>query len=460
MSFDVKEITNESIRLDTNNIINIKRIYIANYTSYIISESYNLYVCGYNNNGETGVGYSGQINTWTKIDIAGINNNVKEIITNNNSSSYLITLDNNLYVCGNNYSSQLGVDNVTNILTWTKINKIGINNNVKKVINNNNSSYLITLDNNLYVCGYNYFGQLGVGNTAGLAWTKIDIVGITDNVKEVINSDYSSYLITKDNNLYVCGYNYYGQLGLGNTNNTLTWTKITLSGIIDNVKEVIINNNSSYLITKDNNLYVCGSNNYGQLGVGDTYNRELWIKIDTVGITDNVASILKIDNGLFALITINKRIFYSGRDMYMRTGMYSYSNTMYTWTEDKAYSKFLFNDIELQNELQNFIINNINFSDMFIYNNMKFLKIGYNLYLINNDGSYTELNNLFNNNNVNTFIINNDNLLMYNENLLSGLYSFNFNERISNNNTETVNNTPKHFPSSIQSMDGVLFITE
>jgi len=133
---------------------------------------------------------------------------------------------------------------------------------------------------------------------------------------------------------------------------------------------------------------------------------------------------------------------------------------MYTWTEDKAYSKFLFNDIELQNELQNFIINNINFSDMFIYNNMKFLKIGYNLYLINNDGSYTELNNLFNNNNVNTFIINNDNLLMYNENLLSGLYSFNFNERISNNNTETINNTTNHFPSSIQSMDGVLFITE
>ena len=111
MSFDVKEITNESIRLDTNNIINIKRIYIANYASYIISESYNLYVCGLNNVGQLGLGdtinrmkyelieSTKENDSELPIDIN--NNNVKEVIINN-GSSYLITNDNNLYVCGSN----------------------------------------------------------------------------------------------------------------------------------------------------------------------------------------------------------------------------------------------------------------------------------------------------------------------------------------------------------------------
>ena len=62
-----------------------------------------------------------------------------------------------------------------------------------------------------------------------------------------------------------------GQLGLNNRDNVYYYTQ---NIFFNNVLNIYTNNHSqsTYVITNDNKLYVCGSNESGQLGLG-TYSK-------------------------------------------------------------------------------------------------------------------------------------------------------------------------------------------
>ncbi|MGX4236244.1 hypothetical protein ACWJV2_19540, partial [Clostridioides difficile] len=65
-----------------------------------------------------------------------------------------------------------------------------------------------------------------------------------------------------------------GQLGLGDTVNRNVFTKVD----IDNVKDVICGGNQTFVIKNDGGIWSCGSNSSGQLGLGDTVNRNVFTK--------------------------------------------------------------------------------------------------------------------------------------------------------------------------------------
>jgi hypothetical protein len=111
------------------------------------------------------------------------------------------------------------------------------------------TSYVVTSDssNNLYSCGYNNIGQLGIGNT--VSKIKFVIVDETFESKKVVgvNAYYDSVTAITDenvNNLYTCGNYSNGQLGLNDknsyTNNFQNVGDSSSSGFSD--KTVIFNN--------------------------------------------------------------------------------------------------------------------------------------------------------------------------------------------------------------------------
>ena len=81
--------------------------------------------------------------------------------------------------------------------------------------------------------------------------------------------------LTKSGQVYAWGYNYYGQLGQGNSGSTnLTIpTQITASVLntpADPVVQLVVGASCSFALTKSGKVYAWGYNNSGQLGLGDS----------------------------------------------------------------------------------------------------------------------------------------------------------------------------------------------
>ena len=111
----------------------------------------------------------------------------------------------------------------------------------------------------LYSCGFNYSGQLGLGDNTDRS-TPTEVSGGWDSV--VAGDDHSLGL--KNGVLYAWGDNSYGQLGLGDNTDRSTPTEV--SGGWDSV----VAGDFHSLGLKGDTLYAWGSNWNGQLGLGDS----------------------------------------------------------------------------------------------------------------------------------------------------------------------------------------------
>ncbi|KAJ3452700.1 btk-binding protein-related [Anaeramoeba flamelloides] len=130
------------------------------------------------------------------------------------------------------------------------------NRKVKQIAMVGWSNYYVCEDGTLYGNGYNS-GRLGDGTNNG---HKNIPVLIKDNVERVFGGNQSWYffLTTRDNKLFSCGENGYGQLARGNS------VKASAPMLVQNWKaedilDIYCLGNFSILITKEGKTYTCGS---------------------------------------------------------------------------------------------------------------------------------------------------------------------------------------------------------
>lgn len=125
------------------------------------------------------------------------------------------------------------------------------------------SSYAITATGEVYSWGKNNCGQLGIGNTKSTT-TPTKISGLSEVEQIIVNDNNSVYAITVNGNVYVWGYNNYGQLGIGSKR---SMTKPVKIAGITNVISMIVNNDSAFAFTSDDETFAWGNNAYGKLGI-------------------------------------------------------------------------------------------------------------------------------------------------------------------------------------------------
>jgi len=262
-------------------------------SSYIITtdSSNNSYSCGRNNQGQLGIGNTSNRNSFQNITTNIFGKKVISIV-GGNEFSLLITNEtqNNLYSCGYNVDGQLGLGNNTS--PNTTFQNITINISGKKIIAVSagvRHSLIITSEatNNLYSCGRNSEGQLGIGNTTNINTFQ----NVTTNIsgKKIVfisAGGYSSYALTNENsnNLYSCGRNLDGELGLSDKINKTTFQNVTADISGKKIIAVAGGGFSSYILTNEsqNNLYSTGDNdNYGELGLGDYSDRIRYTNVTT-----------------------------------------------------------------------------------------------------------------------------------------------------------------------------------
>ena len=208
---------------------------------------------------------------------------IKNVVSNTYVTCAITTSD-ELYCFGRNNQSQIGNgdtnDVITPYLTMKDVEAISIGYGEDKA-----HACAIKKDKTLWCWGYNNHGQVGDGTTK-VKSRPVLVKGELEG-KEVVSLGLGfahTCVLTSEskNNLYCWGYNAYGQIGDGTTNDQLLPKNIL--GSLENKKidNLSVGVNQTCVTTTDNknNLYCWGANDNGQIGTG-TSNRDL--KFDETG---------------------------------------------------------------------------------------------------------------------------------------------------------------------------------
>ena len=132
----------------------------------------------------------------------------------------------------------------------------------------------------LYSWGTNTYGQLGLGNydTAQTMAKVPDFPPNSEKLRSVSAGAVHALVLTESGKVYAWGRNNYGQLGIGNTTNKNVPTLITaLNG--KKIISIAAGDNHSLAMDDAFNVYSWGRNNYGQLGLGNITNRNTPIPV-------------------------------------------------------------------------------------------------------------------------------------------------------------------------------------
>lgn len=218
----------------------------------------NVWTWGYNANGRLGIGSSdyGTHNEPTKV--------LSNIVKVEAGSSEVIALNKNgyVYTWGKNNGGSLGIIG-TNADQHSPVRI----NNIAGAIDVAAGEYhamILTSDGEVYTTGRNTSGQLGRNVSKSDYFEKVEIDA---KIAYIEANNRSSIAIDTLGKLWVWGENSNGQLGLEiNDNRVNEPTQVTT--FTERVQRASIGENHIHVVTTDGKLYVAGSNNHGQLGIG------------------------------------------------------------------------------------------------------------------------------------------------------------------------------------------------
>ena len=247
----------------TTNINNdVKQIACGRYHTFILKNDGTLWSCGYNEYGQLGLGNTTDRTTFTQVT-TNINNDVKQIACGY-YHTFILNNDGSVWVCGRNNNGQSGLGDATDITTFTKVT-----NDVKQIACGEYHTIILKTDGSIWSCGKNNNGQLGLGDkTVKTTFTKVT-TNINNDVKQIACGHSHTIILKNDGSLWSCGYNSRGHLGLGDTTDKTTFTKVT-TNINNDVKQIACGQNHTVILKTDGNVYACGYNSNGQLGLGNT----------------------------------------------------------------------------------------------------------------------------------------------------------------------------------------------
>jgi alpha-tubulin suppressor-like RCC1 family protein len=148
-----------------------------------------------------------------------------------------------------------------------------------------NRSWALFANGNLYTWGLNNSGQLGLGNTTAYGFPTLSTTNVTAVYDHPTTSqrypDHNKLIIRKtDGYLYATGYNAQGNLGVGDTTVRTSWTQLTALGTsILNVWNMGATWGCTVVQKTDHTIWVCGFNNQGLLGNGNTTQQNSFINV-------------------------------------------------------------------------------------------------------------------------------------------------------------------------------------
>lgn len=198
--------------------------------------------------------------------------------------SFAVATNGEVYAWGLDYpGGGLGLGtNARNSFGETSPVKVPGLDNIASISSAGDNTFAVTNTGQVYGWGFNFNGLLGLGDDEPRLSPEL-IPGLS-NIAEVETGGNMTFAVTKAGGIYAWGTNESGQLGLDHTMDQ--HTPVLIPGL-DNIDTVIANGahiftrggDSTYAITNNNEVYAWGSNDAGQLGIGDTQNQTSPVKV-------------------------------------------------------------------------------------------------------------------------------------------------------------------------------------
>ena len=244
----------------------------AEYT-LIITNNLNLWSCGSNELGQLCLGNNTE--NQLKPQKTSFSNISKT------SAGYAHSLFQNdkgeVFSCGYNRHGQCGLGHFNSLQITPSL----IPNAPEKIIQfvcGFNQTLFLDSEGNVFSTGFNYYGQLGLGHDKNQnVLSKIPNI---PPIKIISCAGSSCYLIDFEGNLWSFGENDFEQLGHGGDRTHINAPKVI--NTLKDIQQISYGSNGSHFFAKNsqNQIFVTGKNYRGQLGTGDTRSLSIPKEID------------------------------------------------------------------------------------------------------------------------------------------------------------------------------------
>ena len=232
-----------------------------------------LWATGFNAYGRLGVGdkvpSGSSLDSYTST-LVEVTSDVKEMRGGANHT-LILKNDDTLWGVGANHYGQLGVGDTENRNTFVKIA-----NNVKDISVGAHHSLFLENNGTLWATGSNGSGQLGNGQSGRNVHENTPIE-VTSNVKEMRTGAHHTLILKNDDTVWTMGSNYFGALGLGD--NTDRLYPVEVVEIASDIKDMAAGGGHTIILKNDDTIWTAGWNSGGQLGLGETDDRDTCTQI-------------------------------------------------------------------------------------------------------------------------------------------------------------------------------------
>lgn len=246
--------------------VSFKQVSAGGYHSLALTTDGQVYAWGTNGSGQLGNNSTTNSPAPVKVQIpAGVT--IAQVSAGNDVHSLALASNGTLYAWGANYSGQLGNGTATNSLVPVVVNAPATGVTFTQVAANSDFSVGLGSDSKVYAWGTNWSNQLGDGTTTTRN-VPTPVQGLpAAAIKKVAADQWSGFAIAADGSLWGWGTNNNGQLGVGDMNNRTTAVKTQApSGVT--FSDVSASSATTVAIGSDGKSYAWGNNQYGQFGNG------------------------------------------------------------------------------------------------------------------------------------------------------------------------------------------------
>ena len=235
-----------------------RKIRISCGQSYSILHKYNIYGYGANECGQLGLGYGDSKNRTIPTGI-NLYTDIESIVCGWDFTVAFVSNSKELYFWG----CELKL--LSNYYKTPIKLILNIDSNIKSIKCGRSYIIVLTQSGKCYSWGRNAWGQLGLGHVGDMSSPREIIYLGSDIIKiECGSGSLHCIAVAKSGKCYTWGSNNCGQLGLGNNANSYSPKELLLQNIVS----IGCGYQHTIVTTIDTKIYVWGDNQYGQLGLG------------------------------------------------------------------------------------------------------------------------------------------------------------------------------------------------